>query len=95
MRSILAVLAGASVWALLWTMSTSRLGRYAGLPRWKAKLVKQQAGRCPSCGLYLQTGQVLEVHHRDRDRRNNRYANLALVHGHCHDAMHRRQRSKV
>ena len=78
-----------------WVYWTGRMGRYAGLPRWKAKLVKQQAGRCPSCGLYLQTGQVLEVHHRDRDRRNNRYANLALVHGHCHDVMHRRQRSKV
>ncbi len=50
-------------------------------------------GKYPSCGLYLQTGQVLEVHHRDRDQRNNRYANLALVHGHCHDAMHRSLRS--
>ncbi|MBI3244057.1 MAG: HNH endonuclease [Chloroflexi bacterium] len=31
---------------------------------------------------------ILEVHHRDRNRTNNAYTNLALVHGHCHDLIH-------
>lgn len=26
---------------------------------------------------------ILEVHHQDGDRNNNRYANLALLHAHC------------
>lgn len=33
-------------------------------------------------------GDILEVHHRDRNRANNAYSNLALVHGHCHDLIH-------
>ena len=32
---------------------------------------------------------ITEVHHQDRDRLNNRYDNLALLHGHCHDQVTR------
>jgi len=51
-------------------------------------LLKQQANRCDYWGLYLMAGDVLEVHHRDRNRSNNTDANLALLHGHCHDLIH-------
>jgi RNA-directed DNA polymerase len=30
----------------------------------------------------------MEIHHRDGQRTNNRYANLTVVHGHCHDRLH-------
>ena len=30
----------------------------------------------------------IEVHHWDGNRLNNRYANLVLLHGHCHDEIH-------
>ena len=30
----------------------------------------------------------MEIHHRDGDRRNNRYTNLMLLHAHCHDQAH-------
>lgn len=36
----------------------------------------------------MTTEDVIEVHHRDGNHRNNRYANLALLHGHCHDQAH-------
>ncbi len=31
---------------------------------------------------------VMEVHHQDGNHRNNAYTNLALLHGHCRDAVH-------
>jgi len=30
----------------------------------------------------------VEIHHRDGDRRNERRANLVLLHAHCHDQAH-------
>jgi len=32
---------------------------------------------------------MVEVHHMDGNHKNNRIANLALIHGHCHDEVHR------
>jgi len=54
----------------------------------KSHLLKQQDNRCDYCGLRFMADDVLEVHHRDRNRTNNVYSNLALVHGHCHDLIH-------
>jgi RNA-directed DNA polymerase len=34
------------------------------------------------------TEDHLEVHHRNGNH-DNTYANLALLHGHCHDEVHR------
>jgi len=42
-------------------------------------------------GDWNMTEDVLEVHHRDHDRKNNRRSNLALLHGHCHDQAHGEQ----
>jgi len=39
-------------------------------------------------GLRFTTEDVVEAHHWDGNRHNNRYANLVLLHGHCHDEIH-------
>jgi len=39
-------------------------------------------------GLRFTTEDVIEVHHWDGNRTNNRYRNLVLLHGHCHDEIH-------
>jgi len=35
------------------------------------------------------TEDLLEVHHRDGNHHDNTPANLVLLHGHCHDEVHR------
>jgi len=41
------------------------------------------------CGLRFMTEDLLEVHHRDGNHHDNTPANLVLIHGHCHDEVHR------
>ncbi len=66
---------------------SSRLGTHPQMPNRKAKLLKQQKGKCPWCGLSFQHWDVLEVDHiipralRGKDE----YQNLQLLHRHCHD----------
>jgi RNA-directed DNA polymerase len=74
-----------------WVYWSARLGREYGKPRWLTAKLKQQQGRCAYCGLYLRTEDVIEVHHRDHNRENYQRANLALIHGHCHDQVHGKQ----
>jgi hypothetical protein len=31
---------------------------------------------------------ILEIHHQDGNRNNNRFTNLVLLHGHSHDRAH-------
>ena len=31
---------------------------------------------------------VIEIHHNDGNHGNNKYRNLVLLHGHCHDIIH-------
>jgi len=71
-----------------WRYWGQRLRNHPTTTGRKSHLLKQQDTRCDYCGLRFMTGDVLEVHHRDRNRTNNAYANLALVHGHCHDLIH-------
>ena len=52
------------------------------------RLLKRQEGRCTLCGLRFTAEDIVEAHHWDADRSNNRYANLGLLHGHCHDHIH-------
>ena len=66
----------------------TRLGKDPTKPKRVTWLLKQQAGRCSHCGLPFGAADEMEVHHRDGDRDNNRYANLALLHAHCHDQTH-------
>lgn len=72
-----------------WIYWTTRLGRSPGIKPKVAKLMKKQQGKCGLCRLFLSDEDVIEVHHQDQQRSNNRYENLLLLHGHCHDRIHR------
>lgn len=52
-------------------------------------LLNRQKCRCCKCGLRFRSNDLLEVHHKDRNRQNNSLSNLELLHGHCHDEVHR------
>lgn len=71
-----------------WPYWVQRLGRDPTKPRRIVELLKREKGRCIWCGLRFMAEDVMEVHHCDGDRRNNRYTNLALLHAHCHDQLH-------
>ncbi|MEH1850144.1 MAG: HNH endonuclease signature motif containing protein [Nostoc sp.] len=57
------------------------------MPNRKAKLLKQQKGKCPRCGLSFQEWDVLEVDHIIPSALSGKdeYKNLQLLHRHCHD----------
>jgi RNA-directed DNA polymerase len=71
-----------------WTYWGERLGRDPTRPIRVTRLLKQQHGCCDDCGLRFMAEDTLEIHHRDGDRTNNGYTNLALLHLHCHDQLH-------
>ncbi|XP_066251682.1 protein YkfC-like [Euwallacea similis] len=66
-----------------------RLGRSPTMPPRVVKLLKVQRGKCELCQLWFRSGDLMEVHHRDQQRSNNRNENLVLLHRHCHDDIHR------
>ena len=67
---------------------TTRMGRYPTTPPRVAGLIKKQAGKCSGCQLFFQSEDIMEVHHIDRNPKNNKAENLLLLHGHCHDRLH-------
>ena len=69
-----------------WVYWSTRQGRHPGLSPRLATLLKQQRGRCASCGLFFHDEDRIEIDHIDGDRRNARGTNLHALHGHCHDA---------
>jgi RNA-directed DNA polymerase len=72
-----------------WLYWSSRTGSYPGVELVTGWLLKRQAGRCAECGHYFLPGQdLMERHHKDENRKNNKRSNLELVHRHCHDALH-------
>jgi 5-methylcytosine-specific restriction endonuclease McrA len=74
-----------------WPYWVGRLGRDPTKPTRVINLLRRQKCRCGLCGLYFGAEDVIEMHHWDGDRLNNRYANLGLLHGHCHDEIHGRR----
>ncbi len=74
-----------------WLYWVQRLGRDPTKPTRVNKLVKRDKGRCLKCGLRFKAEEVIEMHHWDGDRYNNRYTNLSLLHGHCHDEIHSKE----
>ena len=66
---------------------SSRLGTHPEMPNRKAKLLKQQKGKCPWCGLSFHDWDVLEVDHIIPKALSglDEYKNLQLLHRHCHD----------
>jgi RNA-directed DNA polymerase len=71
-----------------WSYWATRRGTYPGTSSRVTKLMKKQKGHCKYCGLYFTSESLVEVHHCDGDRKNNRFNNLAIVHRHCHDQIH-------
>jgi len=71
-----------------WSSWAARRGTYPGVSRRLAALLKQQKGHGEACGLFCQPEDLIELHHRDGNRSDNRYSNLAAVHRHCHDQIH-------
>jgi RNA-directed DNA polymerase len=53
-------------------------------------LWKDQQGRCPGCGQFLQEGEEWQLHHwvRRVDGGGDGLDNLRLFHGHCHRQRH-------
>lgn len=72
-----------------WIYWGTRLGRAPETRPKVAQLLKRQQGKCGQCQLNLKTEDVIEIHHKDQQCNNNRYNNLLLLHGHCHDNIHR------
>ena len=72
-----------------WVYWSQRLERYPTQPQRITLLLKFQRGKCPHCRLRFMTEDIMEVHHRDGNRQNNNLLNLELLHGHCHDEVHR------
>jgi len=74
-----------------WAYWAPRLGRDPSKPKRVVLLLRRQRGRCHHCGLRFMSDEIMEVHHLDGHRRNQALTNLALLHGHCHDEVHRRR----
>ena len=56
-------------------------------------LLHRQKCRCGKCALRFRSDDLLEVHHKNRNRAqrapDNQLSNRELLHGHCHDEVHR------
>jgi RNA-directed DNA polymerase len=66
---------------------SSRLGEHPEMPSRKAKLLKQQKGKCPCCELNFQECDVMEIDHKIPRALGGKdeWKNLQLLHRHCHD----------
>ncbi len=54
----------------------------------RATILRQQHGLCPSCRQMIQVEEEVELHHRDGNHQNNHLANLVLLHPTCHHQVH-------
>jgi RNA-directed DNA polymerase len=76
-----------------WLYWASRWGYYPEVNPALARMLRAQQGRCAHCKrLFLPGDDLIERHHKDGDRKNNKRSNLELLHRHCHDAVHRERR---
>ena len=71
-----------------WVYWAKRLRKDPLKPVRVVKLLKWQEGKCGDCGLRFTAEDMVEVHHVNGNHNDNRYANLMLLHGHCHDVVH-------
>jgi RNA-directed DNA polymerase len=77
-----------------WLYWASRWGHYPEVSPFLAGLLKEQRGRCAQCHrLFLPRDDLIERHHKDANRANNKRSNFQLLHRHCHDAVHRQARA--
>jgi RNA-directed DNA polymerase len=74
-----------------WVYWSTRRGTDIETPTRVAKLLKKQKGKCPYCGQYFTSNDLLEVDHitpRSKGGKDE-YKNLQLLHAHCHDTKSR------
>jgi RNA-directed DNA polymerase len=71
-----------------WVYWGQRLSQHPMLRNMASKLLKKQEGKCSHCNLRFISNSLLEIHHIDRNRANNKINNLELLHTHCHDIRH-------
>lgn len=71
-----------------WNYWAIRRGTYLGVSGKITKLMKIQKGRCKECELFFTMEAIIEIHHLDGNRQNNKLNNLAIAHRHCHDRIH-------
>ena len=57
----------------------------------KIRLMKERGVKCERCGYDRQ--EILHVHHKDRDRSNNKLNNLELICPNCHYEEHYLEKS--
>lgn len=78
-----------------WVYWSTRRGQDIETPTKVAKLLKEQKGKCPHCGQYFTSNDLLEVDHIIPKCKGgkNEYKNLQLLHAHCHDVKSRHDRS--
>lgn len=71
-----------------WTYWSKRMSSgYGGIPTKISNLLKKQKGRCPHCGQFFTSEDVMEIDHIIPKSLggSNKYDNLQLLHRHCHD----------
>ncbi|MEG4535554.1 group II intron reverse transcriptase/maturase [Microcoleus sp. D2_18a_D3] len=71
-----------------WVYWSQRLRNYPEIPKTLSELLNKQKGRCLHCGLYFTSDSLVEIHHLDKNRKNNKRTNLMAIHRHCHDILH-------
>jgi RNA-directed DNA polymerase len=66
---------------------SKRLQTHPELSTRQLNLLKRQKGKCNWCGEHFMDGDVMEVDHITPKSQGgkDRYDNLQLLHGHCHD----------
>ena len=76
----------------------SRLSKgYGDITPSKAKMLKKQDGKCAECGTRFRNGDLMESHHKQYVSKGggNSYTNLVLMHKHCHDQYHAKERRRL
>lgn len=71
-----------------WVYWSQRLRSHPETPKTLSELLKKQKGKCSHCGLYFTSDSLVEIHHLDKNRKNNKRTNLMAIHRHCHDILH-------
>ncbi|UUO16666.1 group II intron reverse transcriptase/maturase [Dolichospermum heterosporum] len=70
-----------------WVYWATRKGEHPETPTKVATLLKKQKGKCPCCGLFFKTDDLLEIDHITPKSLGGKdeYKNWQLLHRHCHD----------
>lgn len=71
-----------------WVYWTNRLREVPDVNRRVTWLIRRQKGKCSECKLFFAKEDLMEIHHVNRNHRNNSTRNLLLVHRDCHDRVH-------